>query len=172
MNQELQNFCFKFNIKLTATAALSPNANGIVERQHAVCDRMMDKMLTADPSLSPEIALGWSIHAANTLEMKEGISPFMIVFGRNPMHPSLTDFKPGNEDNPELSKTVADNIKAMLKARELFCSLEYDRVLRQALKQRIYSNVVETGFILDRITPQFGRGLLRLQQKKAKDFIF
>ena len=114
MNQELQNFCFKFNIKLTATAALSPNANGIVERQHAVCDRMMDKMLTADPSLSPEIALGWSIHAANTLEMKEGISPFMIVFGRNPMHPSLTDFKPGNEDNPELSKTVADNIKAMM----------------------------------------------------------
>ena len=56
MNQELQNFCFKFDIKLTATAALSPNANGIVERQHAVCDRMMDKMITADPTLSPEAA--------------------------------------------------------------------------------------------------------------------
>ena len=34
---------------------------------------------------------------------------------------------------------MADNIKAMIKARELFCSLEADRVLRQALKQRIYT---------------------------------
>ena len=141
LNQELENVCYKFDIKLTSTAALTPNANGIVERQHAVCDRMMDKMLTADPTLTPDVALGWSVHAANALEMREGISPFMIVFGKNPMHPSLTDYKPGNEENaPELSKVVADNIKAMIKARELFCSLESDRVLRQALKQRIYTN--------------------------------
>ena len=98
-------------------------------------------MPTADPSLTPDIALGWSVHAVNTLEMIDGISPFMIVFGKNPMHPTLTNFKPGNEDNPpELSKIVADNIKAMIKAREIFCSLEADRVLRQALKQIIYTN--------------------------------
>ena len=37
------------------------------------------------------------------------------------MHPSLTDYKPGNEENsPELSKVVADNIKAMIKAREFY----------------------------------------------------
>ena len=52
LNQELQTMCFKFDIRLTATAAQSPNQNGIVERQHAVCDRMMDKMITADPSES------------------------------------------------------------------------------------------------------------------------
>ena len=57
MNDCLQNFCFKFDIRLTATAALTPNANSLNERGHAIVDRMMDKMITADPSLTPEIAL-------------------------------------------------------------------------------------------------------------------
>ena len=139
MNNELQNFCHKFDIRLTATAAMTPNANGICERQHAVCDRMMDKMITADPTLSPEMALCWSVWSANCLELTEGVSPFTIVFGRVPMHPTLMDFKPGNEEDPEVSKVVADNIKTMLKAREEFVAVESDRVLRQALKQRIYS---------------------------------
>ena len=125
MNSELQSFCHKFDVRLTATAALTPNANGICERQHAVCDRMMDKMITADPSLSPEIALCWAVHAANSLELNEGISPFTIVFGKTPMHPTLMDYRPGNEEeHPELSQVVSDNIKAMLKAREVFASLE------------------------------------------------
>merc|ERR1712155_368423 len=55
------------------------------------------------------------------------------------MHPTLMDYKPGNDDHPELAKQIEDNIKTMLKAREVFASLESDRVLREALKQRIYS---------------------------------
>lgn len=49
------------------------------------------------------------------------------------------NFKPGNEENLEVSNTVASNIRAMLKAREVFASLESDRVLRKALQERIYS---------------------------------
>ena len=139
MNGELQSFCHKFDIRLTATAAMTPNANGICERQHAVVDRMMDKMLTADRELTPEIALCWSVYAANALELNEGISPFMIAFGKTPMHPTLMNFKPGNEENLDVSKAVSNNIRAMLKAREVFTSLESDRVLRTALQQRIYS---------------------------------
>ena len=100
---------------------------------------MMDKMITADNSLSPEVALCWSVYAANALELNEGISPFMIVFGKTPMHPTLMNFKPGNEEHLSVSEIVASNIKTMLKARETFASLESDRVLRQAMKQRIYS---------------------------------
>ena len=140
LNDCLQSFCFKFDIRLTSTAALTPNANAICERGHAVCDRMMDKMLTADPELTPEMALQWCVQACNTLELREGISPHMIVFGHNPVQPTLMDFKPGNEENtPELAKSVSDHIRAMLKAREEFCALESDRVLRQALKQRLYT---------------------------------
>ena len=140
LNDCLQTFCFKFDIRLTATAALSPNQNSICERGHAVVDRMMDKMITADPTLSPEIALSWSVQACNTLELREGISPHMIVFGHNPVHPTLADYRPGNEENtPEVSRQVSDHIRAMLKAREEFCALESDRVLRAALKQRLYT---------------------------------
>ena len=63
----------------------------------------------------------------------------MIVFGKTPMHPTLVNFKPGNEEHLGVSEIVASNIKTMLKARETFASLESDRILRQAMKQRIYS---------------------------------
>ena len=119
MNDCLQTFCHKFDIRLTATAAMTANANGICERQHAVVDRMMDKMITADPSLTPEMALAWSVWSANALELTEGISPFMIVFGKAPMHPTLMDYKPGNDEHPELAQQIADNIRTMLKAREV-----------------------------------------------------
>ena len=64
--------------------------------------------------LSPEIALCWSIYAANALELNEGISPFMIVFGKTPMHPTLMNFHPGNEEHPSVSETVADAILTCL----------------------------------------------------------
>ena len=69
MNGELQSLCNKFDIRLKAAATMTPNTNGICERQHAVVDRMMDKMLTAYASFTLEIALCWSIYAANTLKV-------------------------------------------------------------------------------------------------------
>ena len=49
------------------------------------------------------------------------------------------DYKPGNDEHPELDQQITDNIRTMLKAREVFASMEADRVLRQALQKRIYS---------------------------------
>ena len=138
MNSELQSFCHKFDIRLTATAAMTPNANGICERQHAVCDRMMDKMITADPSLSPEIALCWAIHAANSLELNEGISPFTIVFGKTPMHPTLMDYRPGNEE--EHPGTVSDSIrqyKSYVKVERSFCISRGGQSVKTGLKTKI-----------------------------------
>ena len=94
-------------------------------------------MITADPTLKPEIALCWSTYAANALEMVEGISPFVLVFGKAPMHPTLMNFQPGNEDHLDVADNVSSNIRTMLEAREAFVSLESDRVLRQAMKQRL-----------------------------------
>ena len=92
LNQELQHFCHFNDIRMTMTASYTPNANGIVERNHACVDRMIEKMCTADPELDPQIALCWSIHASNCLDLVEGISPHLLVFGRIPTHPSLINF--------------------------------------------------------------------------------
>ena len=42
---------------MTAIASFTPNAAGLVERNHAVIDKMVEKMLTQDNKLKPEVAL-------------------------------------------------------------------------------------------------------------------
>ena len=74
------------------------------------------------------------------MEIVDGISPFMLVFGRQPTHPSLMDFKPGNQLELPISDQLAKQLNTMLSAREVFAGLEADRTLRSALNQRIYAD--------------------------------
>ena len=140
LNKELQSFCHFNDIKFTTTASFTPNANSLCERGHAICDRMLEKMCTADPSLHPTIVLCWAIHAANSMDLVDGISPFLLVFGRQPNHPSLINFKPGNQLELPVSDRLSQQLNTMLSARETFAGLEADKTLRAALNQRIYSN--------------------------------
>ena len=73
-----------------------------MERGHAVADRALERMLTADPLLKPHVALAWVIHAANTMQNENGCVPFQLVFGRLPKHPSLV------EDNPGANEVIAE----------------------------------------------------------------
>ena len=57
INKELTDLAEYLNVKQTATAAASPNQNGLNERNHAVVDRMMTKMMDADKTMKPEVAL-------------------------------------------------------------------------------------------------------------------
>ena len=66
--------------------------------------------------------------------------PFLLVFGRQPNHPSLINFKPGNQLELPVSDRLSQQLNTMLSAREPFAGLEADKTLRAALNQRIYSN--------------------------------
>ena len=125
------------------------------ERIHAVVNTMMEKMLLTDPDLKPEVALSWSINAKNTLSNHQGFSPAQIVFGQNPRLPTvLAAGPPGLEDELSMPKFVAQHINAMHLARENFIKCESDRVLKAALKQRVYKLVrysQEIGFTLKMI---------------------
>ena len=137
-SQELADIADYLGVRSTFTAAYSPNQNGLNERNHAVCDRMMDKMLTEEPALSPNIALMWAVLAKNTLENVSGYSPFQIVFGEQPRLPSVYTSGPPGLEEVVMNKKVADNINAMHLSRKAYIECESDRVLKQALKQRIY----------------------------------
>ena len=101
----------------------------------------MMKMITADPKLPPTQALCWSIYASNSLDLVSGISPHMLVFGREPTHPVLEEAKPGNNlEGIQVSEALASQLKAMIKARHIYASLQADQELKNALIQRIYSH--------------------------------
>ena len=141
LSGEVQDLCQFHGIKYTTTASYSPHQNGLVERGHAVADRALERMITADPSLKPQVALAWAIQAANTMQNINGCVPFQLVFGRLPQHPSLV------EDNPGANEVIADSqaqwarhYRTMMMAREHFAAAEADFTLKKALKQRIYTD--------------------------------
>ena len=67
-----------------------------------------------------------------------GFSPFQIVFGESPRLPSVYASGPPGLEEVSMSKAMADHINAMHLARQAFIECESDRVLKAALKQRLY----------------------------------
>ena len=138
-NEELIKVAEYLNVKKTTTAAYSPNQNGVNERNHAIVDRMMEKMMFQDKSLKLETALCWALSAKNSLENYQGFSPSQLVFGENPKFPSLYSAGPPGLEEVNVSKAAAMHINAMHSAREAFVECESERILKTALKQRIFA---------------------------------
>ena len=90
--------CQNMNIKIKATSAESPFQNGLCERNHALTDSIVEKMLTDDPKLSFPRALNAATFAKNALINVSGFSPSQLVFGRQPQLPSvMTNKLPAQE---------------------------------------------------------------------------
>ena len=139
VNEVMTDVADYLNVRLTTTAASSPNMNGCNERNHATVDRIMSKMMDEDPSMSSDTALCWALNAKNSLENYMGFSPFQLVFGENPKLPSVFTAGPPGLEEVVMSKAVAEHINALHAAREAFIKCEADRVLKQALKSRVYT---------------------------------
>ena len=139
INNDMQTLCDKYDIKITSTAAYSPNQNGLNEKNHHYVDFMMTKIMTADKVCSPEVALTWAIHASNVLENRFGVSPSMLVFGRNIVaHPDLCLDAPPSLENPaDVSKRIASHLNAIAKAREAFIQAESSLTIADALKDKL-----------------------------------
>ena len=141
LNGAVKDLCQFHGIRFTTTASYSPHQNAYVERGHAVADRALERMLTADPSLKPEVALCWVVQAVNTLQNVNGFTPFQLVFGRLPRHPTLVEDNPGaTEEIADSSATWARHYRMMMAAREAFIASESDRTIRKALQQRVYTS--------------------------------
>ena len=79
-NNELLTLVAEYlGIRTTLTAAYSPQQNGVNERNHAVVDHMMKRMMLEDPTMSVSTALTWALVAKNTLSNVSGYSPFQLL---------------------------------------------------------------------------------------------
>ena len=143
INQEITALAEYLDVRQTSTAAASPNQNGCNERNHAIVDRMIERMLFEDPNMKPETALCWALSAKNSLENNQGFSPNQIVFGENPQLPAVYCAGPPGLEEVRLSKSMADHINAMHMAREMFIQCESDHILKMALKKRCFASSKE-----------------------------
>lgn len=136
-NAEYTDMCENLNIVECKTAAESPWSNGLCERNHAVVDRIISKMLEEYPSRNLATCVIWACHAKNCLQMHGGFSPYQLVFGRNPNLPSvLVDDIPALEGST-ISETVGKHINTLHASRKAFIAAETCEKIRRALKHQI-----------------------------------
>ena len=73
-NYEYRDVCQNLNIEVCNTASYSPWKNGLCERNHAVVDYCVAKILEKNPKMNLELALVWATNAKNTLQKVSGWS--------------------------------------------------------------------------------------------------
>lgn len=136
-NNIFLEMCENMNIQVMHTAAYSPFSNGLCERNHAVVDEMVSKIMAEQPYLSLKVALAWAVNAKNCLQMVGGFSPYQLVYGRNPKLPcTLSDELPALEGTTT-SEMVAKHLNASHSARKAFIAAETSEKIRRALKHKV-----------------------------------
>lgn len=138
-NKLFLEMCENMNIQVMHTAAYSPFSNGLCERNHAVIDEMVVKIMAEQPELPLKIALAWSVNAKNCLQMVGGFSPYQLVYGRNPKLPcTLSDELPALEGITS-SEMLAKHLNASHSARKAFITAETSEKIRRALRHKVRS---------------------------------
>ena len=128
----------KFGLPLAkVTAGYSPFSNGTCERNHAVVDNMMAKMMAVDPEMSEQNALDYALHARNMETNNKGFSPFQIVYGENPRIPGILTSTPPSLSSKFESEDIRKHILRVHMAREAFRESDNSEKLKRGLKCRI-----------------------------------
>ena len=139
-NDEVRDMCQNFNIEVLTTAAYSPWSNGLLERHNKILTETLMKIRSDNQNqlarkFNWETALAWALMAKNCLSNVHGYSSYQLVFGRNPVLPSiLTDKLPALE-GVSSSYTVANHINSLFSARKAFLEAESSERLRRALRK-------------------------------------
>ncbi len=146
-NEEMRDMAENLNIVVWNTAGFSPWQNGTCERNHAVVDDCVQKMLADNPKLDLEIALVWAINAKNSLQMVHGWSPYQLVFGCNPNIPSVLTDRPPALKGTTVSELFAKHLNSIHSSRKAFIEAESSERIRRALRHQIRSSGIafETG---------------------------
>ena len=147
---ELVEMKNSLNVIDLTTGAYSPWQNGLCERNHALCDNILDRIHEDNPSMDLETKVAWACMAKNSLQMVYGYSPYQLVFGKNPKLPNVaTDGPPSWEKGSE-GDTLRTHLNALHSARQAFIKSESCQKLKLALKSKIRANseVYENGDVV------------------------
>ena len=124
LNDEVLDYAAAMDITIKMTSAAAPWQNGIVERHHATCDIIYEKLMKENPSMNPQDAINQAAFAKNSDTNKTGFSPIQLMSGQNPAFPGLSEANPASSNIDSCNKymkTLKSIDSARVKMREIDC---------------------------------------------------
>lgn len=125
------------------TAAEAPFQNGLCERNHAVVDNILTRIVADFPRLDIQTALAWACSAKNSLQSVFGFSPYQIVFGQNPKLPNILSDGPPTWEEKTVSKALSEHLRMLHRTREEFIKSESASKVKLALKSKVRTTVLD-----------------------------
>ena len=125
------------------TAAEAPWQNGICERNHAVVDNILFRIVADYPDMKIETALAWACSAKNALQQVYGFSPYQLVFGRNPKLPNILADGPPSWEEKAVGSRLAEHLNALHKTRIEFTKSESESRIKKALKAKVVATELD-----------------------------
>jgi len=136
-NDEMREVASILNFELATTAADSPYQNGLCERNHAIVDLMLSKLVADYPKINENVLLRWANMAKNSLQMWNGFSSNQLVLGINPRLPSIMNSKLPGMNETTISAALAKHLTVIHATRQAFVESESDGRIKRALRSRI-----------------------------------
>ncbi|CAG2226055.1 unnamed protein product [Mytilus edulis] len=109
-NEIFRDMCANLNIDVMNTAAYSPWQNGICERNHAVVDDCVAKILEDQPKLNLNVASVWALNAKNSLSMHNTVSQTFAIH-LNALHSGRRSFIQA-ESSERIRRALSHKIRA------------------------------------------------------------
>ena len=128
------------------TAAEAPWQNGICERNHAVVDNILSRIVADFPNMQLETAIAWACSAKNSLQQVYGFSPYQLVFGRNPKLPNILNDGPPSWEEKAIGVRLAEHLNAIHRTRIEFTRSESESRIKKALKAKVVATELDLRF--------------------------
>ena len=132
--------CDLLGIEDKTGAAHSPWSYGIVEKHHAVVDKTFESLCRDFPKYKKQTLLQWAMTIKNSTTTATGWSPNQVVFGTNPVLPSLVETNPAMMKEEVVSKTLMENFNALNAARIKYNEALADNQVKKMLKAKLRRN--------------------------------
>ena len=113
----------KLDLLLKTTAAYSPWSAGIVERHNVILTKSL-RRLKKKNAISWEIATRWAVNGKNYLINVHGISPYQLVYSRNPKLPSNIINNPSARENKTICEVMKRHLISLQKVRKAYFTAE------------------------------------------------
>ena len=123
-NEIFRDGAAELDIEVQCTAANSPFSNGVGERHNQTLTNILLELREDDPIKSWESLLQHALFAKNCLHNIHSISPYQLVYGRNPRLPNIFTHELLGLETQNVPGSVGTLLAFQNKCRKLYLEAE------------------------------------------------